>query len=237
MRGLEHLHAPRALHDHLDRRRSPRSSRLITASVPIVYRCSNAGSCDAGISLRHDEQRLVLAGEAASTAAIDRSRPTDSGISRSGYSTVFLIGSTGSVRVSSASSDGQSSRVSAERSTSRRDNRWPRRSRLDVARQFDDALELVVGDLHAHATAGTRRCECRAACRGPRLAWPLRVTSTSCGPHAGQLVLQQPTAGRAIRDTAAIFDKLGRRYRSLFGICASGTKPKTTVKLRCRRGR
>src|SRR5438445_7823111 len=75
---------------------------LIRARVPMEKSCSGAG-CSA-LASRWDTTTSVFSSpaKAASTAATEPARPTDSGRNRFGNSTVFLIGNTGSVHTADA---------------------------------------------------------------------------------------------------------------------------------------
>src|SRR5439155_26138847 len=75
---------------------------LIRARVPMEKSCSGAG-CSA-LASRWDTTTSVFSSpaKAASTAATEFVRPTESGRNRLGNSTVFLIGSTGRVHTADA---------------------------------------------------------------------------------------------------------------------------------------
>src|SRR5438132_4351104 len=72
------------------------------ARVPMEKSCSGLG-CSALASRWATTTRVFSSpAKAASTAATELARPTDSGRNRFGNSTVFLIGSTGSVHTAEA---------------------------------------------------------------------------------------------------------------------------------------
>src|SRR5262245_29064126 len=75
---------------------SPRAIFLMTARVPTVYRSSTPGDSCAGSRWATSISDFSSDPAAASTAASDAARPTDSGMNRPGNRTVFLSGRTGS---------------------------------------------------------------------------------------------------------------------------------------------
>src|SRR5258706_14871543 len=84
---------------------------------------------------------------AASTAAREPGRPTDSGISRCGKRTVFFKGRTGSIFISSVSLTGSPLRLHADKEDSISELQ-AHLGVFEIARQVDRSLESVVGDLH-----------------------------------------------------------------------------------------
>src|SRR5262249_61916569 len=89
---------------------------------------------------------------AASTAATELGRPTDSGRNNWGNSTVFLIGRTGNVCTATTSAIVITLHVNAHQEHAVMVLRADLRG-VETDRQRDPALEAAVGDFHLVATA------------------------------------------------------------------------------------